>query len=416
MDGRGSRVTLASMTRPLRLLLAAIAMLASACAAPARAEAQARASWDGVARVVVIGDLHGDYEKFADMLAAAALIDAEGDWVGGQAHLVQLGDIPDRGPSTRAIMDHLMRLERQARRAGGHVHALIGNHEAMNVEGDLRYTVAEEYAAFADRNSARRRDAFYERTLDYLRQNPPEAGLPVFDEAFRGQWYSEHPLGFVEHREAWSARGNYGGWVAAHDSVIRINQTLYLHGGLGPAFPSADANAMNQAVRAALRGAPRPDFADILTNEQGPLWYRGLASNEEAVELPHVEALLARHGVAHIVIGHTKRAPLVLPRFGGRVILTDIAVPSGHTDPHAFLMEENGELLAVHRGQRVALRASSQPEVCAYLAAIAALDPPNSPVAGLSASCASPSESTTRKRSLWPSVEKASSAVSSICA
>ncbi len=378
------------MIRPFRILLAAIALLATACAAPARALAQEQSSWDGVARVVVIGDLHGDYEKFADMLHAAGLIDARGDWSGGQAHLVQLGDVPDRGPSTRAILDQLMRLERQARRAGGYVHALIGNHEAMNVEGDLRYTTQAEFAAFADRNSARRREAFYQRTLAYLRQNPPAAGLPEFDEAFRAQWDSEHPLGFVEHREAWSPAGAYGGWIATHNAVIRINQTLYMHGGLGPAFLGPDANAMNQAVRAALTGAPNPAFADILTNEQGPLWYRGLALNEEAAEAAHVEALLARHGVARVVVGHTKRAPLVLPRFGGRVILTDIAVPAGHPDPHAFLIEENGVLAAVYRGQHVALGAASQPELCAYLAAIAALDPPGSPTANLSASCAVP--------------------------
>ena len=74
----------------------------------------AQAQWDNVSRVVAIGDLEGDYEKFTDMLRTAGVIDARSNWSGGQAHVVQLGDIPDRGPNSRMIMDLLMRLEPQS--------------------------------------------------------------------------------------------------------------------------------------------------------------------------------------------------------------------------------------------------------------------------------------------------------------
>src|SRR5262245_20493020 len=128
-------------------LLSAI-FLTLAFASPADAETS---SWSGVQRVVVFGDLHGEADKFEAMLRDAGLVDAQGDWAGGQTHFVQLGDVPDRGPNSRAILDHLMRLEPQAKRAGGYVHALIGNHEAMNFLGDLRYTSASEFASYADR-------------------------------------------------------------------------------------------------------------------------------------------------------------------------------------------------------------------------------------------------------------------------
>ena len=382
----GQRRSMPARRRRSIFIAIFIALVALLAAQPARALSE----WDNVARVVVIGDLEGDYEKFVDMLQQAELIDARNTWSGGQAHLVQLGDIPDRGPNSRRIMDLLMRLEPQARRAGGHVHALVGNHEAMNVMGDLRYVHPGEYAAFADRRSARRRDQYYRATLAHLRENPPASGLPVFDDAYRAQWDGAHPLGYVEHRQNWAASGRYGRWVAGHDAVIRINDTLYLHGGLGPSFVNAQREAMNNAVRAGLREEPDPAWPDILENQEGPLWYRGLATNGEDAERAHLEALLAAQGVRRIVIGHSKVTSTVLPRFNGRVLVADIAVPRGHSDPHAFLIIENGAPVTMHRRQRVPVEASTPQATCAYLARIAAIDGNTGPVATLAQRCAAP--------------------------
>lgn len=366
-------------------LVFAVALVA--CATPS---ALAQSAWDNVERVVVFGDIHGDYAKFEDQLRQAGLIDARGNWAGGRTHLVQLGDVPDRGDGTRRVLDHLMRLEPQARRAGGYVHALIGNHEAMMIEGDLRYTVPAEYAAFADRQSARRRDAFYARYVAALRAQPPAAGLPAFDAAFRAQFDAEHPLGWIEHRAAWSLTGTYGRWVAGHEAVIRINDTLYLHGGIGPQFVAYDADTLNNAIREALQGRPeRTNGPHDVLGEAGPLWYRGLAQHDEAAETPHVQAVLAKYGVRRVVLGHTKRYSTVYPRFGGAVILTDIAVPSSYSDPHAFLIQEGAMLTTMHRGQRVSLRTSG-PALCAYLGDIAAADPAGSPVAALQQQCLNP--------------------------
>ena len=39
-------------------------------------------------------------------------------WTGGRTHLVQIGDMMDRGPESRKAMELLMSLERQAQRHG----------------------------------------------------------------------------------------------------------------------------------------------------------------------------------------------------------------------------------------------------------------------------------------------------------
>lgn len=365
------------MNALIRTLAAALTAL-FLFATPALAQAQ----WDNVPRIVAIADLEGDYEKFTDMLRTSELIDAQNNWIGGRAHLVQLGDIPDRGPNTRMVMDLLIRLEPQARRAGGYVHALIGNHEAMNIEGDLRYTDPREFAAFATRNSTRAREQYYQRFVRATRRNPPASGLPTFDAAYRAQWEQEHPLGWVEHRLAWAPNGHYGRWITTHDAVIRINDTLFLHAGLGPEYAAAPRPAMNDAVRTALRGQTPRVYPDI-TESAGPLWYRGLSQNPEATETANLENVLRSQGVARVIVGHTKLTSTVLPRFNGRVLVADIAVPRGHSDPHAFLIMENGAWITMHRGQRVPVTASTPQATCDYLRQIAAIDGNSGPIAEL---------------------------------
>ena len=367
----------------MNLFYRALAALAALFLISAPAAAQTTAQWDGVSRIVAIGDLEGDFEKFTGMLRTAGLLDERNRWSGGQTHLVQLGDIPDRGPNSRMIMDLLMQLEPQAQRAGGRVHALIGNHEAMNVYGDLRYVHPGEYAAFATSRSARVRDRYYQQYMRALRSNPPAGGLPAFDAAYRAQWDAEHPLGWVEHREAWGPSGRYGRWITRHNAVIRINDTLFLHAGLGPSFAAAPRPAMNAAVSSELNERPSPIYPGILEDQEGPLWYRGLSQNDEAAETANLENVLRSQGVARVIVGHTKVTSTVLPRFNGRVFVADIAVPRGHQDPHAFLIFENGAWTTIHRGERVPLTASTPQETCAYLGQIAALDGGAGPVAQL---------------------------------
>src|SRR5580765_5834762 len=136
------------------LAMAGVAVLVLSSRAPGRdsrnrpAQDQGAGIWTGIDRIVAVGDVHGDYDQLVAVLRSAGLIDEQGTWSGGKTHLVQNGDVLDRGPDSRKAMDLLMRLEKQAAEAGGFVHALIGNHEAMNVYGDLRYVSREEFAAF----------------------------------------------------------------------------------------------------------------------------------------------------------------------------------------------------------------------------------------------------------------------------
>ena len=117
---------------------------------------RAKAKAESSDAVVAIGDVHGDFDDFAAILQRSGLIDKQNHWAGGKATFVQLGDLIDRGPKPREVMDLMMALEKAAPNAGGRVVSLLGNHEVMNIMGDLRYVTTENYASFADGQSEER--------------------------------------------------------------------------------------------------------------------------------------------------------------------------------------------------------------------------------------------------------------------
>lgn len=79
--------------------------------------------------VIVVGDVHGQFDPFVRVLQHAGLINGQLEWTGGNNRLIQMGDIIDRGPYPRKVDDLLDILQKQANAAGGEVIRLVGNHE-----------------------------------------------------------------------------------------------------------------------------------------------------------------------------------------------------------------------------------------------------------------------------------------------
>lgn len=252
-------------------------------------------AFTGVQRVVAIGDVHGDFERFVQVLRLCKLVDEKNSWSGGKAHLVQTGDVVDRGPDSKKVMDLLMQLEEQARRAGGAVHALIGNHEYMTMAGDLRYVSSGELTAFGE-----------------APRTTPVGAMP------------ERP--FPAYQAAFAPTGKYGRWVLSHNAIVRVNDTLFMHGGLSPAFLRRKIHDLNEAVRAELRGE-RDARSGVGADPAGPLWYRGLAeSMQEQVLSAFLDELQAAQGARRIVMGHTIQERGITLRADNRLALIDVGM------------------------------------------------------------------------------------------
>jgi hypothetical protein len=330
--------------------------------------ADAEFRFKNVHRVVVFPDVHGAYEELLSVLRETAVIDESLHWRGGDTHLVSLGDLLDRGPDSRRVLDLLMRLEREAVEAGGAVDLVLGNHEVMNIVGDLRYVSEAEYAAFAGPEDARLRD----ETWQLVQVQEPDATRAEFDAAF--------PAGYFAHRQAFSATGRYGAWLLGKPFLITINDMAMVHGGLPEMVARLGLDATNQTLHAELadylqtwatiekelslaRPVPfleRPaavagqgaaqqsqtvlamQEAEVFTTK-GPTWYRGQALCYPLTEAANLEAALAKLGVLRVVVGHAvSPTGRVLSRFDKRVILLDAGMLKSEYQgsPAAFVLED----------------------------------------------------------------------------
>jgi hypothetical protein len=201
-------------------------------------------------RIVAVADVHADLPALKAVLTEAAVLDARGAWAGGNTILVQLGDLVDRGPAMRATLDFMMALEREAARHGGRSVAILGNHEVMNLTGDLRYVTPGNFAEFADARSEKRRAAAWKQFAAYRKRQASSLGQPepALGEAEEQAWLAAHPPGWLEHREAFGPKGKYGRWLRSRPVVFVHDDTAFLHAGVSPALAVAPLSQLDRRV------------------------------------------------------------------------------------------------------------------------------------------------------------------------
>jgi hypothetical protein len=283
---------------------------------------------DGVRRIVAVGDAHGAYPEFVRILRAAGVIDSRDRWSGRDTYLVQTGDVLDRGPDSRRVLDLLRRLERDAPKTRGRVISLVGNHEVMRLLAEMRDSNPAEVEAFRTARSAEIRDAARVKWLEAERATAKRNGIPIDDAESIARFDRETPLGFVEMLYAFSRDGDYGRWIRANHAAVRINGILFLHGGVSPRLAPLGCEGINAGVRTeittGLEQLRRAPMQSLSMSEDGPLWYRGLAREEEATFAPEVDKILDAVRARAIVIGHTvSETGRIRPRFNGRIVQID---------------------------------------------------------------------------------------------
>lgn len=389
-------------------LTALVCLLAPISAPPAVARADLR--WPDAERVVAIADVHGAYDAMCETLRNAGVIDESASWSGGRAHLVIVGDLLDRGPDSRAAMDLVMRLEAEAEEAGGRVHMLLGNHEIMNLVGDLRYVSVEEYAAF---------DGEEEAALRQLEFEKESAAAAVDRDAFDRRF----PSGYFAHRAAFRADGKYGKWLLSKPVLITVNGTAFVHGGLAEMAAKLGVEGLNSSLRAQLHeyletlqlltdagllnhadafydhpqrleailqetldDVPQDALDDVgqdtldektraaaarlielnqapLFNPDSPIWFRGSVRCSAVIEDDRLGSALAALDADRLVVGHTPTPNgRVLSRLGGQVLRIDTGMLNSYYGGRgAALILAGSDVAVVYEDKSARLQPEIQP-------------------------------------------------------
>jgi hypothetical protein len=362
------------------------------------------------ARVVAIGDIHGEYEGLVSILRETGLIDEQNQWTGGSAILVQTGDMVDRGPGVRKVLDLLMDLEQQAPSHGGKVRVLMGNHESMNLLGDFQDVTPEIYASFAAENSDKLRQAAWKEWVNWMGNLARSRGrvAPQFGKDKKAQWMAEHPPGYLEYLEAVSADGQYGRWLASLPLIAQIGDTIYMHAGIGPEYadktvaeidelhrqeiatftetrrklvaagvvpssfnlfeinsallfqvanPPVEAFANRKTERLIEKAVAGLDRLQAILLEDSPLWYRGYTNLAEEELLTLLAQLEESHGAHRFVVAHSPMATgSIHHRLGGRIFLIDTGMLTSYYKGRPSALERaDGRFTAIYMNERQVL-------------------------------------------------------------
>lgn len=223
-------------------------------------------------RIIVIGDLHGDYQKTIETLRISKLIDKKNNWIGGDTVVVQLGDQIDRCRLDRGVCTNegatlndeasdmkilylMTELHNQAEKLGGAVYSIMGNHELMNVQGDFRYVSRENI-------------------LEFSKDGSINSGMKEREKQFRP--------------------GNKIANFLACTRLLSlvIGPYLFVHAGIVPEIAKKyNVSDMNHILALYLfDNLDATEFKDLLISDKSPMWNRIIGSLNVQSKMENVSA------------------------------------------------------------------------------------------------------------------------------
>ncbi len=281
-------------------------------------------------KIFVTSDVEGNFNAFYGMLVGNGIMDKAYNWTFGKGHLVIGGDMVDRGNNAWPCLWLLYKLEQDAEKHGGKVHYILGNHDVMNMHGNLKY-VKDRYIELAKILSGKsdEKKAWFELLADT-------------NELVK--------------------------WIKTKNTIEQIGANIYVHGGVSLAMVKAGLtiNQVNDIVRKNIRknltNYPGKNKMDNLVfSRLGPLWYRGLVKDYKdhykKVSAKDLDAILDFYGVNRIIVGHTIVDDEVTSDFKDKIIRVDIKHPyeKFNGKSQGLLIENNTYYKATDAGEKYRL-------------------------------------------------------------
>ena len=276
------------------------------------ADSSENSEYSGVSKIFAIGDLHGDYQTFVRLLRANKITDNKLKWIWGNGHLVLCGDVFDRGRQVTECLWLIYKLENQAFRKGGRVHYILGNHEVMNLLDENKYYVNDKYILLCAK------------------------------------------LG-IDYQSLFGRDFELGKWLRTKNTVVKINDLLFVHGGIPPEFPSMNQtlDRINNTVRAYLTGIPDTINEVRYRFAIQPLWYRSYFEKKDL--FAELDPVLQYYKIGHIIVGHTPVREIRTLQ-GGKVIALNVPFDEAGINAAALLVVNNKFFTADAEGKITALQ------------------------------------------------------------
>jgi cytochrome oxidase Cu insertion factor (SCO1/SenC/PrrC family) len=267
-------------------------------------------------KVLVVSDIEGNFEAFRKLLQSFSVIDENFNWTFNKGHLVLNGDFFDRGEQVTEVLWLIYSLEEKAKQAGGFVHFILGNHEIMNLQGNLRYV-----------------------RIKYIKN------AQLLGENYATGLYGEN--------------SELGKWVRSKNVVEKIGDMLFMHGGVSPELNRLNVSLIeiNQLARPFYARFSR-DYNDtklntIMSSSVGPFWYRGYYNTNPLATKDQIDSTLSIYNANYILTGHTVVSDTISVWHNGKVINTDTRHVEGRSE--ALLIENNTFFRVNAKGGRVLL-------------------------------------------------------------
>ena len=269
--------------------------------------------------IVALSDIHGQYDLAIELLKNNKIIDSKLNWNFGKGHLVIVGDVFDRGDKVNEILWLIYKLEIQAKNKGGHVHFILGNHEYMILQNDLRY-INEKYKL------------------------------------------SSKLMG-LKYEELYNNQTILGRWLRSKSTIIKINDNVFVHGGVSKDFiieNGVDFDILNLIMRKHIDFPKQEmkvmDFYDLYYGQKSLIWYRGYFKRyfdkyKENLTEKDISKILNLINSDHIVVGHCSHNEIV-QLYNNKVFGVDSSIKKGKYGEVLFITKKgffkgtlNGKLI-----------------------------------------------------------------------
>ncbi|HMA54397.1 MAG TPA: hypothetical protein VKT17_08035, partial [Acidobacteriota bacterium] len=265
----------------------------------------------------------------------------------------------------------------------------LGNHEEMNITGIALdypgYVSVEQFVAFAREDFRRDKDAAYIKTLaPEERRRAEMEGLDIHvDEGYASYWRKILAAKDPQAERAYVLGFNdvYGNWLVKQNTVVKINDVIYVHGGISETFSKWPIREINQVMRSELeffQGRMRnpqqfgkPFHPRLVYDPNSPLWFRGLATKNEATAEGEIDRTLANLGARAMVVGHNYfsypggASPVVtkalVARFHDKIWIMDTGISGSYNGVPSALIYDQGGFKVWGETEEVAARSGIKP-------------------------------------------------------